>query len=299
MNRYYKGIMLVAVSAACFALMPIFAVFAYKGNAGIATILFLRFGLAAVLLFAYLAWTKRLLPVDLRTLFQLMLVGGVLYTLQSSLYFASVKYLSVSLQTMLFYTYPIFVAVEAAVFFKEKSTRSLLLAISISVFGMVLLIGTSFDSINLLGAFLALAAAVVYSLYINIANRLTANIPSDLASAYICLFASIAYLILGTLSKSLDFHFHLSAWLPIIGIAFFSTTISIFTLFKGLEILGSTRSAIISLIEPLITIMISSLLFHDRMGYLQWIGGFLVLYGAYYVVKSRPEQNHSRVECQD
>lgn len=292
MNQNYKGILLIVISAACFALMPIFAVFAYQGKASMATILFLRFALAAGLLFIYLVWKKQSLFIDLRALFNLILIGGVLYTLQSSLYFASVKYIAVSLQALLFYTYPIFVAILATVVYKEKISSGLLLSISISLLGMALVIGTSFDNINLLGASLALGAAAVYSLYINLSNNLIRNISSDLATAYISLFAAIAFLLAGTLSNSLDFNFQPSAWWPIIGIAFFSTTIAILTFFRGLELLGSTRSAIISIIEPVITIAFSSLLFHDKLSCLQWVGGILVLTGAYIVVKSRPETSN-------
>lgn len=299
MNRYYTGILLIVISAACFALMPIFAVFAYQGNASIATVLFLRFALAALLLFAYLAWKKKSWLINRRALFNLVLMGGVLYTLQSSLYFASVKYIAVSLQALLFYTYPIFVAVLATLVYKEKFSRNLLLSISISLLGMALVIGTSFDSINLWGASLALGAAAVYSLYINLGNRLIQNIPPDLATAYISLFAAISFLLAGTFSDSLRFDFQPSAWGPIIGIAFFSTTVAIFAFFRGLELLGSTRSAIISIIEPVITITISSLLFHDQLSSLQWVGGVLVLAGAYIVVKSRPEQNPDKIKCLD
>lgn len=289
MNQYYKGVLLVVISAASFALMPIFAVIAYKGSANYITILFLRFGLAAVLLFSYLAWKKRLVAVDRQVLFKLMIIGGILYTLQSSFYFASVKYINVSLQAMLFYTYPIFVTILATILFKESFTRILMLSICVSLAGMVLVLGTSFENINLLGAFLALGAALVYSLYINLANRLIRNTPSDLATAYICLFSALAFCLIGSLTHNLNFDFSPSAWWPIIAIAFFSTTVSIVTLFRGMEILGSTRAAIISIIEPVITITISSLLFHDKLGGLQWIGGCLVLAGAYLVVKFRPE----------
>lgn len=289
MNRYYAGVLLVIISAACFALMPIFAVFAYRGNANIATILFLRFTLASVLLFLYLAFKKKCLLIQLRVLLKLALIGGVFYTLQATLYFASLKYVDVSLQALLFYTYPIFVAVLATVIFKEKFSGSLLFSIFMSFMGMALVIGTSFGTINLWGSSLALGAAIVYSLYINLSNRVIRTIPSDLASAYICLCASITFLLVGTLSNSLNFHFHPSAWGPILAIAFLSTTVSIATFFRGMEILGSTRTATISMIEPVITIVISSLIFHDKLGCLQWVGGILVLFGAYIVVRSRSE----------
>lgn len=290
MNKYYTGIILVIISAICFALLPIFAVFAYRGNANISTILFLRFALAAVLLFSYLAWKKERLWLEPRVLLKLIIIGGVFYTLQSSLYFASVKYLNVSLQALLFYTYPIFVAVLGTLFFKVKFTGRLLISIFVSLLGMVLVISTSFGVINLWGALLALGAAIVYSLYINLSNLAIKKIPSDLASAYICLFASLAFLLVGTLSHNITFDFHPTGWWPILAIAFFSTTVSIVTFFRGMEILGSNKAATISMIEPVITILISSLVFNSTLGYLQWVGGLLVLFGAYIVVSSRSEQ---------
>jgi drug/metabolite transporter (DMT)-like permease len=289
MNRYYTGVLLVVISAASFALMPIFTVFSYRGGVNVFTLLFIRFGLAAVLLFSYLAWKKRKLAVDRQVLFKLLIIGGILYTLQSSLYFASVKYINVSLQAMLFYTYPIFVSILATLFFKETFTKIILLSICFTLTGMVLVLGTSFANINFWGAFLDLAAALIYSFYINIANRLIRNVPSDIATAYICLFSSLAFVLVGKTSGNLNFHFSPSAWWPIMAIAFFSTTVSIVTLFRGMEILGSTRAAIVSTLEPFITITVSALLFHDKLGSLQWLGGFLVLSGAFLVVKFRPE----------
>jgi drug/metabolite transporter (DMT)-like permease len=188
MKRYYIGVLLVVISASCFALMPIFTVFAYKGNANFTTILFLRFGIAALLLFTYLACKKRNLAVNRKVLFKLLIIGGILYTLQSSLYFASIKYINVSLQAMLFYTYPIFVTILAVAIFKESFTKILLVSIAVSLTGMGMVLGTSFENINFLGVFLALAAAAVYSLYINLANRLVQDIPSDLATAYLYVF---------------------------------------------------------------------------------------------------------------
>jgi drug/metabolite transporter (DMT)-like permease len=288
-NRYYTGVLLVVISAASFALMPVFAVFAYRGTINVITLLFTRFGLAAVMLFSYLIFKKKNLVLTRQVLIKLMIFGGVLYTLQSCLYFASVKYINVSLQAMLFYTYPIFVTVIAIMFFKEKLTKILLLAICVSMAGMVLVLGTSFSSINFLGVFLVLGAALIYSFYINLANRLLHNIPSDITTAYICLFSALSFLLVGKATGNLSFHFSPVTWWPIIAIAFFSTTVAIVTFFKGMEILGSTRTAVISMIEPFITITVSSLLFHDKLGPLQWLGGILVLTAAYLVVKFKPE----------
>lgn len=288
------GVLLVLISASSFALMPILAVYAYKGNANLYTILFLRFALASLLLFSYLVYKKKSVAVKLPLLLKLIFIGAVLYTLQSSLYFASVKYIPVSLQALFFYTYPVFVAILAIVIYKERLNPRLMTAIAISLTGMCLVIGTSFHNINLLGAFLALGAAIVYAIYLNLSNRVLSEISPDVATAYVSLSATAAFLVTGSVTHSLNFYFQPSAWFPIIGIAFFSTAVAILTLFRGMELLGSTRASILSIVEPLVTITISSLLFHDRLSATQWIGGLLVLAGAFIVIQSRGQTEENR-----
>jgi drug/metabolite transporter (DMT)-like permease len=168
---------------------------------------------------------------------------------------------------MLFYTYPIFVSILATLFFKETFTKIILLSICFySLTGMVLVLGTSFANINFWGAFLDLAAALIYSFYINIANRLIRNVPSDIATAYICLFSSLAFVLVGKTSGNLNFHFSPSAWWPIMAIAFFSTTWYriVVRSFAAWRSSVPTRAAIVSTLEPFITITVSALLFHDQ-----------------------------------
>ena len=287
MNRYRSGVLLVLISASSFALMPILAVYAYKGQANLYTVLFLRFALASLLLLAYLLYRKKPVAVKLTLLLKLIFIGAILYTLQSSLYFASVQYIPVSLQALFFYTYPVFVAIIAAVIYKEKLNPRLLIATAIALTGMCLVIGTSFHDINLPGAFLALGAAGVYAVYLNLSNRVLKEVLPDVATAYISLSAAAAFLVIGSATHSLNFSFQPATWFPIVGIAFFSTAIAILTLFRGIELLGSTRASILSIVEPLVTITISSLLFHDRLSAIQWGGGLLILAGAFIVIRSR------------
>ncbi len=294
MNRYRSGVLLVLISASSFALMPILAVYAYKGQANLYTVLFLRFALASLLLLAYLLYRKKPVAVKLTLLLKLIFIGAILYTLQSSLYFASVQYIPVSLQALFFYTYPVFVAIIAAVIYKEKLNPRLLIATAIALTGMCLVIGTSFHDINLPGAFLALGAAGVYAVYLNLSNRVLKEVLPDVATAYISLSAAAAFLVIGSATHSLNFSFQPATWFPIVGIAFFSTAIAILTLFRGIELLGSTRASILSIVEPLVTITISSLLFHDRLSAIQWGGGLLILAGAFIVIRSRGQTEENQ-----
>ena len=53
MTKLYKGAIILLLSAFGFGLLPIFALFAYKANINVTTLLFLRFSFGALLFFVY------------------------------------------------------------------------------------------------------------------------------------------------------------------------------------------------------------------------------------------------------
>lgn len=291
MNRFYLGVCLVILSAAGFGVMPIFALYAYQAGVNVATLLFLRFALAACVFFLYIFGRFKMIKITRSHLISLLILGGVLYPLQASFYFSAVKYIPASLAVLLLYTYPIFVTGFSLVFDKEKLTKQVLASIVFCFLGLALVLGTSFGAINFFGAFLALAAAIVYSCYITLGNRVVKQFLPVATSAFIVLFASLSLLVTGFFTGAIDFHFQAGAWLPIGGLALFSTVFSIFTFFRGLELIGSTRAAILSMTEPLVTIAFSALLFSERLTLPQILGGIAVLSGAVLIVSTQGEKS--------
>jgi len=134
---------------------------------------------------------------------------------------------------------------------------------------------------------MAIGSGVSYAIYTIISNRTIKQVSPILTAAFVALFATFAVLFIAISTNSLNFHFAKSAWAPILGISFFSTLVSIVAFLRGIELLGSTRTSVISMIEPLITIAFGVVLFHDRFSFIQWIGSILVLVGAVLVVMVR------------
>ncbi len=289
MNPYYTGVILSFISANGFGLIPIFAIYAYDGGATVETLLFFRFVLAALFFFLYTFISKQELKVNKVTLLYLVLMGCVLYTLQSACYFSSVRYIPASLAVLLFYTYPVLVAVLAVIVEKEKLTGVTVASIVISFLGLALVLGTSFGNVNLHGMMLACAAALVYSCYITIGSRVLKELPVLVTSAYVTMFASFSFLATGLVTGNLDFNLEKQAWLAIAGVALFCTIIAIFTFFKGIELIGSTNASIISMVEPLTTIGFSAVLFGERLGAMQIAGGLAVLMGSLLVAMRKNE----------
>lgn len=280
----YFGYLLILLSATAFGFMPIFAIYAYDHNVSVNTLLFLRFTFATIIFFSYLILKKKLVTITKKQVFLFLLLGGVLYTLQSSFYFSSVKYIPASLAALLLYLYPVFVAILSFFINKEKLTKVLIISIFISLFGIVFVLGAPTENVNLIGVFLALAAAVVYSIYIIVGGRVTANLHPVVTSAYITLFAAISFFLLGVSSNTLQLNFNLVGWLSILCISIFSSVISMAAFFAGIKLIGPTKGSILSMIEPVITIAFSTVLFKENMEFLQLMGGGIVLIGAFLVV---------------
>lgn len=284
MNQFYQGAGLVFLSAVGFGLIPIFALYAYKGGANVTTLLFFRFTMAAVFFFLYVFKKNIKLDLTRSQILSLFILGGVLYTLQSSFYFSSVKFIPASLAVLLFYTYPVFVALLSSLVIKEMLTAQIFSSIGLATIGLIMVLGTSFNNINSYGVMLAFGAALVYSVYIVLGNRVVKQLPVMVTSAFVTLFASISYLVVGISTFNIKLDLTVEAWMAVAGVALFSTILAIFTFFRGIELIGSTKASILSMIEPLVTIAFSALLFYERLSLLQVLGGIFVLLSSVYVV---------------
>ncbi|HUW64335.1 MAG TPA: DMT family transporter [Spirochaetia bacterium] len=287
MNSISRGILLVLLSAAGFGLMPIFASYAYESGLNVPTLLFLRFAFAAVILFGYLFVKNKQWGLTRKQIALLLLLGGVLYTLQSFFYFSSVKYVPVPLAVLLLDLYPVFVAILSSFVNRERPSKSVVFSIVLSLLGIVLVVGRPSGSVSLAGVLYAIGAAVVYSLYIVIASRVALQTPPIVTSSFVVLFASLSFLVSGALTGTLQFRFATSGWLPAFGVAFFSTSLAIFSFLTGMNTTGPTRASIISMLEPVVSIMASAILLNEQMTFSQIGGGLLVLAGAVSVVLAR------------
>lgn len=287
MNNFYLGVLLVFLSASGFGLIPIFALYAYGGGASVTTLLLGRFTLAAILFFSYILYKERTIAVERSQLKYLFLMGGVIYTLQSNLYFSSVKYIPASLAVLIFYIYPVFVALASSYLDREMLDKKIISSIVLSLLGLTLVLGISFGDINSTGVMLALGAGLVYTVYLVLGNRIVKETPALVTSAFICLFAACSLLVIGVTTGDLNFNLTGEAWLAMFGVALCCTVLAIFTLFRGIELIGSTKASILSMIEPLITIGFSAVLFNERLSALQMLGGAAVLLGSVLVVSAR------------
>ncbi|MDR7319307.1 DMT family transporter [Brevibacillus nitrificans] len=289
MNPLYLGVLLVFVSAAGFGVMSIFAVFAYGAGVSVSTLLFLRFLFASAIFFGLILWKKESVRINKKQGLSLFLLGGILYTMQSLSFFSAVQYIPTSMAALLLYTFPAFVAILSFLVEKEKLRKKTIIAMAVSFVGLAMVLGLSFGGIHPLGVFLALAAAIFYSVYIIVGNRVVKGLSPYVTSAYIALFACFSTFLVAQKDGGIDLSFEVQGWFALSGIVVFSTVVAISTFFRALQLISSTKASVLSTFEPVVTIAASALLLGESFTWLQLVGGAAVLGGAVLIVSGKEE----------
>src|SRR4051794_10409785 len=108
------GSWMIVASAVAFGALAVFGKLAFDAGVGVITLLFIRFGAAAVVLWAATLRTRgALAAAGARTVVAALALGAIGYALQAGLFFAALTRMDASLLSMVLYTYPAMVTVGA------------------------------------------------------------------------------------------------------------------------------------------------------------------------------------------
>ncbi len=280
--RRLIGIILIAISAASFGTLAIFGRYAYNDGMNIYTVLFLRFGVSASFMTVILLLSKEHFPCG-QILAQLVGMGALGYVGQSFMYLTAINYASAGLVALLLYLYPFFVAILATIFLHEKITRIKVIALILALFGTALTVGPV--SGQLIGALMAITAALIYSIYIIVGTNVMKHVSPVQSSTVIFASAGAVYGLL-TLVNGAQFPASNSGWLAILGIIVVSTIIPVVTFLAGLERIGPTNAAMLSTLEPIVTVLLAAWLFGDKLLPIVMLGGGLILVAVILLTRS-------------
>src|SRR5215218_9370645 len=161
------GSALCIASAIAFGAMAIFGKLAYDAGVGLLTLLFVRFSIAApVLWIAALRRPGALSGTSRRTMLAAFTLGAVGYSMQAALYFAALTRMDASLLSMLLYTFPAMVVAAAIALGRETANRRRTGALLVSSGGLALvLLGAGSGTFDWLGALLARRGADLHGLH--------------------------------------------------------------------------------------------------------------------------------------
>lgn len=289
------GTALCLVSAACFGAMAVFGKFAYEDGVTPASLVLVRFALAAVLMLALLRLRPSLrsdgavpgagpaagrapLRLPRRVLLTALGLGAIGYATQASLFFAALERTDASLVALVFYTYPALVTLVAALLGRERLTPARVAALGVASCGTLLvLLGTGGVPVDGVGVGLAFGCAVTYTAYILVADGVVHRVPPVVLSALVMTGATVALAARAVVSGGVDLGFGAAGWFWIACIAVVSTVVAVLTFFAGLRRVGPSTAAILSTAEPVVTAALAAVALGEVLAPVQLLGGLLVL----------------------
>ncbi|MBN9310686.1 MAG: DMT family transporter [Devosia sp.] len=223
--------------------------------------------------------------LTLPVLAQTLGVGVIGYYVASYLDFAALGYISAQLDRLILLTYPFFVVLFGAVFFRRRITGPMAGALVVSYAGIAMIFAHDMaiegDDV-LLGAGLVFGSAVAYAAYQIMAKPLIDRLGAEL-------FTSIAMSAAGPAVVTHFLATHPVGALAVTGNGFLlmlaigtiSTVVPAYCISGAIGLIGPERTAIIGNISPLVTVGLAIFILGEAFTPWHALGTVLVLGGVW------------------
>lgn len=255
------GFLFAIGSAALFAIRPIFVKLVYAEGVDSTTLIAFRmlFSMPVylVLLLIFLRNRELRMRLTAKNILAISLVGMFGYYAASFLDLLGLQYVTAQLGRMILYTYPTFVVLLGALFFKERLTLRVCASLLVTYFGVAVIFGhdlSTFGEEVITGGLFILASALTFSFYLLFGKALIAEVGSRLFTCIALIAASVGILIHYALTRSITNPNVTpnSLWLILI-IAVFCTVIPTFFTTSAVARIGADKTGIISMAGPAFT----------------------------------------------
>ena len=284
MSLQTKGVILAIISAICYGMNPLGALFLYEEGLNVNSVIFYRFIFASILLAIFMLIKKDSFYLKFKEIILLALLG-LLFGISAISLFNSFLYMDAGLASTVLFIYPIFVAIIMALFFKEKNSIITILSIIFAFLGVVLLYESDGANVSNFGIFLVIVSSLCYAIYIVIINQYL-KISALKVTFYSMLFCTITILIHSFFDSSLNIMplVNFNMWFYTLFLALVPTIISLLFLIKAIQLIGSTSASILGALEPLTAVLIGVYVFNEKITFWLVIGIVFILFGVILIV---------------
>lgn len=236
-----------------------------------------RFAIAAPLMWIFTLSSQKPSEWVPKRIWRLIGLGGV-FSIASLTALSSLGRLSSSLYAILVYIYPSLVVVYLLIA-KRPVPRLWWLGIPLTLIGLVLTVFNFSQSIQMdwLGVVLSVSNGIVLAIYNLLGEGVFGEVPNkQVGTTWVQTGAMVFGLFMG-----LVFGFNIPddqhGWLLLISLGVFGTMVPILALNHGIHMLGAARSSVIMTVQPVMTVILSTILLGDLLTLQQWLGGFIVI----------------------
>ena len=276
-----NGKLKILISMAIFGTVGIFVRFIPMASSAIA---FCRGVLGCIFLLILMAVTgKKISRSDIQRNFWVLAISGAAIGINWILLFEAYRYTTVAIATICYYLAPAFVTLGSPLVGETLNAKKLG-CIGIAMVGMVFVSGVLQGNQNgsLLGVVLGVGAAVFYASVILLNKKLS---PIGAYDKTLCQLgaASIVVAPYILLSGGIGFA-EMSAlgWVMLVVVGIVHTGIAYALYFGGIRDVNAQTAAILSYLDPVLSIILSALILRERLDVFSILGAVLILGSALY-----------------
>jgi len=258
-------------------------VFVRNINLSSSEIAFLRGIIGSLFLISASLFSKEKLSfMKIKNNIVLLILSGSAIGLNWIFLFQAYKYTTISNATLSYYFAPIFVVILAPIILKEKLTLFKMGCIITAMLGLFLVVnisenGTSNSYNQLAGILYGLSAAILYASVI-LMNKFIKDLSGFETTLVQLMVATLVLLPYVLIKDQMNFSsLKLNAFIYIIILGVIHTGFAYYLYFTAIKQLKGQSIAVLSYIDPISAVMIASIFLGEKMGYIQVIGGILIL----------------------
>lgn len=256
----------------------------------------IRVALASAIIFiVFLIFSKDLLRLRARDIPFFLLLGSVVMAVVTGSYLYAISKIQVAAAILIQYLAPIFVAVFAMLFWKERPTFLKIAALVLAFGGCFLVVGgynLALLQMNLLGILGGFTSAITFAGYSLLGERAMHRYKPWTVLFYALAFSALTWHVAYPPFTYLRAGYSLAQWGWIFYISIVGTILPFGLFFAGVNHIRSTRASITATLEPISAGFFAFILLGERLLLLQVIGGCMVILA---VVLLQLQQEHDEL----
>lgn len=278
-----KGILFTIASALLFGFTPALASITYEMGSNAETLTFYRNLMVIPVTLLVLLFRKTALRVTPKQLFNIILVGIFGCGITTFTLYASYQYVGIGIATTLHFLYPVFVALICRIFYKEKISRSKIIALSAASLGILFFLEKS-RSIAFAGIALAVFSSLTYAFYmVGLDKRGLKDMDPFKLSFYMAIAVSVGMFLYDLPLYKIVFALPPAALGITFVIALCTSFLAVIFLQRGIKYLSATTAAIFGLFEPIASSLCGVFFLGETLSPMKVIGSVVILAAAGYL----------------
>lgn len=258
------GVCFAILSAVIYGCQPLFAKLLYaEGMTSLSVVLFRNIIVFPILL--VYCFIKKINLFSKKQFFLAIMAGFFGSSLTPLLLFSSYNYIPSGTTTTIHYLYPTIVFLVAAIIYKERLNLVKIMCLILSTLGVILLYwgNTVLDFTGISFAFLS---AITFAIYTTILGRTSLREMNPFLLSLFCSGSSIiALLPVSLLSGEFIPPRSANGYLILLAVAILVSIFALLMFKQATKYIGGERSSVLSTFEPVTSIIIGTLLFHEHL----------------------------------